>query len=210
MTTLTKEDRDSISPKKATQILKDGNRRFIKNLKKNRNLLEQVNHTSGGQYPFAIILSCIDSRTSAELIFDQGLGDIFSCRIAGNIINDDIIGSMEFACKVAGVKLIMVLGHTGCGAIQGACDQIKMGKLSGLLNKIDPALEKEKDTIDNRNSQNTKFVNNVATINVELVVSQITKESPIILDMLNNGEIAIAGGMYDVVTGIVEFKELVT
>lgn len=210
MTTLTKEDRDSISPKKATQILKDGNRRFIKNLKKNRNLLEQVNHTSGGQYPFAIILSCIDSRTSAELIFDQGLGDIFSCRIAGNIINDDIIGSMEFACKVAGVKLIMVLGHTGCGAIQGACDQIKMGKLSGLLNKIDPALEKEKDTIDNRNSQNTKFVNNVATINVELVVSQITKESPIIMDMLNNGEIAIAGGMYDVVTGIVEFKELVT
>ena len=210
MTTLTKEDKDSISPKKATQILKDGNRRFIKNLKKNRNLLEQVNHTSGGQYPFAIILSCIDSRTSAELIFDQGLGDIFSCRIAGNIINDDIIGSMEFACKVAGVKLIMVLGHTGCGAIQGACDQIKMGKLSGLLNKIDPALEKEKDTIDNRNSQNTKFVNNVATINVELVVSQITKESPIILDMLNNGEIAIAGGMYDVVTGIVEFKELVT
>tara|TARA_B110000259_G_scaffold188223_1_gene245707 strand:- start:11103 stop:11735 length:633 start_codon:yes stop_codon:yes gene_type:complete len=210
MTTLTKEDRDSISPKKATQILKDGNRRFIKNLKKNRNLLEQVNHTSGGQYPFAIILSCIDSRTSAELIFDQGLGDIFSCRIAGNIINDDIIGSMEFACKVAGVKLIMVLGHTGCGAIQGACDQIKMGKLSGLLNKIDPALNKEKDTIDNRNSQNTKFVNNVATINVELVVSQITKESPIILDMLNNGEIAIAGGMYDVVTGIVEFKELVT
>ena len=210
MTTLTKEDRDSISPKKATQILKDGNRRFIKNLKKNHNLLEQVNHTSGGQYPFAIILSCIDSRTSAELIFDQGLGDIFSCRIAGNIINDDIIGSMEFACKVAGVKLIMVLGHTGCGAIQGACDQIKMGKLSGLLNKIDPALEKEKDTIDNRNSQNTKFVNNVATINVELVVSQITKESPIILDMLNNGEIAIAGGMYDVVTGIVEFKELVT
>ena len=172
--------------------------------------MEQVNHTSGGQYPFAIILSCIDSRTSAELIFDQGLGDIFSCRIAGNIINDDIIGSMEFACKVAGVKLIMVLGHTGCGAIQGACDQIKMGKLSGLLNKIDPALEKEKDTIDNRNSQNTKFVNNVATINVELVVSQITKESPIILDMLNNGEIAIAGGMYDVVTGIVEFKELVT
>ena len=210
MTTLTKEDRDSISPKKAMQILKDGNRRFIKNLKKNRNLLEQVNHTSGGQYPFAIILSCIDSRTSAELIFDQGLGDIFSCRIAGNIINDDIIGSMEFACKVAGVKLIMVLGHTGCGAIQGACDQIKMGKLSGILNKIDPALEKEKDTIDNRNSQNTKFVNNVATINVELVVSQITKESPIILDMLNNGEIAIAGGMYDVVTGIVEFKELVT
>ncbi|MFT4718523.1 MAG: carbonic anhydrase [Rickettsiales bacterium] len=207
MITLTKEERDSISPEKAKQILKDGNRRFIKNLKMNRNLLEQVNNTSGGQHPFAIILSCIDSRTSAELIFDQGLGDVFSCRIAGNIINDDIIGSMEFACKVAGVKLIMVLGHTGCGAIQGACDQVKMGKLSGLLNKIDPALKKEKYTIDNRNSQNTKFVNNVATINVELAVSQITKESPIILDMLNNGEIAIVGGIYDVVTGVVEFKE---
>ncbi|MFT6332963.1 MAG: carbonic anhydrase [Lentimonas sp.] len=207
MLTLTKEERDSLSPSKAIQILKSGNKRFIENLKMNRNLLEQVNNTSNGQHPFAIVLSCIDSRTSAELIFDQGLGDIFSCRIAGNILNDDIIGSMEFACKVAGVKLIMVLGHTSCGAVQGACDQVKMGKLTGLLNKIDPAIAQEKTTIDDRNSKNIKFVNNVSSINVELTAHQITKQSPIILDMVNNEEIVIVGGMYDVATGVVDFQE---
>jgi carbonic anhydrase len=207
MITLTKEERDSLSPLKAVKILKDGNKRFIENLKMNRNLLEQVNNTSNGQHPFAIILSCIDSRTSAELIFDQGLGDIFSCRIAGNILNEDIIGSMEFACKVAGVKLIMVLGHTACGAIQGACDQVKMGKLTGLLNKINPAIEQEKTTTSERNSKNTQFVNNVATINVDLASHQITKKSEILLDMVNNKEIAIVGGMYNVATGAVDFKE---
>lgn len=207
MVSFTKEERDSLGPEKVVQILKDGNKRFIENLKVNRNLLEQMNNTSSGQHPFAIILSCIDSRTSAELIFDQGLGDVFSCRIAGNILNDDIIGSMEFACKVAGVKLIMVLGHTGCGAIQGACDKVQMGKLSGLLNKVTPAIEKEEATIDNRNSTNAQFVNNVATINVELAVDQIIKQSPILLDMVNNKEIAIAGGMYDIATGVVEFME---
>lgn len=207
MITLTKEERNSLSPKKAIEILKDGNKRFIKNLKVNRNLLEQVNNTSTGQHPFAIILSCIDSRTSAELIFDQGLGDIFSCRIAGNILNDDIIGSMEFACKVAGVKVIMVLGHTSCGAIQGACDHVKLGKLSGLLNKIEPAIAEEKTTKDDRNSQNPQFVNNVAEINVELTANQIAKQSPILSEMLNNDEIAIVGGMYDVATGIVDFKD---
>ena len=206
MITLTKEERNSLSPKKAIQILKDGNKRFIENLKMNRNLLQQVNETSNGQHPFAIILSCIDSRTSAELIFDQGLGDVFSCRIAGNILNDDIIGSMEFACKVAGVKSIMVLGHTSCGAIQGACDQVKMGKLSGLLNKIDPAVQKEEITINNRNSNNAEFVNNVAAINVELTAGKIANQSEILLDMVRNEEIAIVGGMYDVATGIVNFK----
>jgi carbonic anhydrase len=206
MVSLTKKDRDSLSPKKAIEILQDGNKRFIKNLKLHRNLLEQVNNTSNGQHPFAIILSCIDSRTSAELIFDQGLGDVFSCRIAGNILNDDIIGSMEFACKVSGVKLIMVLGHTGCGAIQGACDNVKMGKLSGLLSKIDPAIEQEKTTINSRNSSNTEFVNNVAAINVELTVKKIAKQSQILLDMVNNEEILITGGLYDVATGVVNFK----
>jgi len=207
MITLTKEERDSLSPQKAIQILKDGNKRFIQNLKMNRNLLEQVNNTSNRQHPFAIILSCIDSRTSAELIFDQGLGDIFSCRIAGNILNDDIVGSMEFACKVAGVKLIMVLGHTGCGAIQGACDQVKMGKLSGLLNKINPAIEQERDTIYDRSSKNTQFVNNVAVINVKLITDQIIKQSQILLDMVNNKEIAIVGGMYNIATGVVDFEK---
>lgn len=207
MITLTKEERNSLSPKKAIEILKDGNKRFIKNLKVNRNLLEQVNNTAAGQHPFAIILSCIDSRTSAELIFDQGLGDIFSCRIAGNILNDDIIGSMEFACKVAGVKVIMVLGHTSCGAIQGACDHVKLGKLSGLLNKIEPAIAEEKTTKEDRNSKNPQFVNNVADINVELTAKQIAKQSPILLEMINNEEIAIVGGMYDVATGVVDFRE---
>lgn len=206
MVSLTKEDRDSLHPQKAIQILKDGNKRFVENLKVNRDLLEQVNNTSSGQHPFAIILSCIDSRTSAELIFDQGLGDVFSCRIAGNILNDDIIGSMEFACKVSGVKLIMVLGHTSCGAIQGACDQVKMGKLTGLLNKIDPAIKQETTTTSNRNSENTTFVDNVAAINVELTADLIFKKSEILLDMVNNEEIAIVGGMYDVATGIVDFK----
>ena len=142
---LTKEIRDSMTPQMAIQLLKDGNERFVNNLKVNRNLLKQVNETSEGQHPFAIILSCIDSRTSVELIFDQGLGDIFSCRIAGNILNNDIIGSMEFACKIAGAKLIMVLGHTECGAIKGACNNVVMGKLTGLLKKITPAVEMQKN-----------------------------------------------------------------
>ena len=141
MTTLTKEIRNSLTPHQASILLKEGNQRFVNNLKINRNLLSQINETSEGQYPFAFILSCIDSRTSAELIFDQGLGDIFSCRIAGNILNEDILGSMEFACKVAGAKLVMVLGHTECGAIKGACDHVEMGNLTKLLKKIKPAVK---------------------------------------------------------------------
>src|SRR4028118_427391 len=141
MRTLTKELQDAITPSIALNLLKEGNKRFMSNLKVNRNLLQQVNETSDGQHPFAVILSCIDSRTSAELIFDQGLGDIFSVRIAGNILNDDILGSMEFACKVAGAKLIAVLGHSKCGAIQGACKKVKLGHLSGLLEKIEPAIK---------------------------------------------------------------------
>src|SRR5688572_17286952 len=155
MRTLTKELQEQITPKQALDILKEGNKRFIQNLKVNRNLLEQVNATRDGQWPFAVILSCIDSRTSAELIFDQGLGDIFSIRIAGNIINDDILGSMEFACKIAGSKFILVLGHTKCGAVKGACDHVEMGLLSTLLSKIEPALMEETSTIENRTSANS-------------------------------------------------------
>src|SRR5918998_2531313 len=143
MRTLTKELQEKITPKQALEILKEGNKRFMQNLKVNRNLLEQVNETRDGQWPFATILSCIDSRTSAELIFDQGLGDIFSIRIAGNVINDDILGSMEFACKVAGSKFILVLGHTKCGAVKGACDQVRMGHLSAVLGKITPSINEE-------------------------------------------------------------------
>src|SRR5688500_14495 len=168
MRTLTKDLQEKITPQQALDILKEGNKRFIQNLKVNRNLLEQVNETREGQWPFAVILSCIDSRTSSELIFDQGLGDIFSIRIAGNIVNTDIIGSVEYACKVAGSKLIVVLGHTQCGAIKGACDHLEMGNLTELLSKIQPAVYLETQTTlpENRNSDNTEFVENVSTLNV--------------------------------------------
>ena len=150
MKTLTKEMQTAITPALALEILKDGNKRFVSNLKINRNLLQQANETSDGQHPFAVILSCIDSRTSAELIFDQGLGDVFSVRIAGNVVNEDILGSMEFGCKVAGAKIIVVLGHTKCGAIKGACDKVELGNLTGLISKILPAVDQEMSTQENR------------------------------------------------------------
>jgi carbonic anhydrase len=205
MKTLTKEMQAAITPSKALELLKDGNSRFVNNLKINRNLLQQANETSDGQHPFAIILSCIDSRTSAELIFDQGLGDIFSVRIAGNIINEDILGSMEFACKVAGSKIIVVLGHTKCGAVKGACDHVEMGNLTTLLNKIKPAVDSETTTKENRNSKNSDFVENVTIINVKQTVKLILEKSPILKEMINNGEIGIIGGIHDISSGEVTF-----
>ena len=205
MRTLTKEMQDSISPLMALNILKEGNKRFINNLKSNRNLLQQVNETSGGQHPFAVILSCIDSRTSAELIFDQGLGDVFSVRIAGNILNEDILGSMEFGCKVAGSKIILVLGHTKCGAIKGACDHVEMGNLTALLSKIQPAVYDEKTVKENRNSGNDEFVEKVAAINIKRTVNSIFERSPILKEMAEAGEIIIVGGNYNVSTGEVSF-----
>ncbi len=201
----TQESQAEITPRTALQYLEQGNDRFIKNLKANRNLLEQVNATSEGQYPFATVLSCIDSRTSAELIFDQGLGDIFSVRIAGNIVNTDIIGSMEFACKVAGSKLIVVLGHTKCGAIKGACDHIEMGNLTELLSKIQPAVYQEKTIVNDRNSKNEQFVENVAKINVKRSVKSIIERSNILEKMIEDGEIGIVGAMHNIETGNVTF-----
>jgi carbonic anhydrase len=174
------ESQATVTPEKALQFLKEGNGRFVNNLKINRNLLEQVNDTREGQWPFAIVLSCIDSRTSAELIFDQGLGDVFSVRIAGNILNEDILGSMEFATKVVGSRIIVVLGHTKCGAVKGACDHIEMGNLTTLLNKIQPAVYEEKSVSDNRTSKNSEFVEKVATLNVQLTMERIRRESVII------------------------------
>ncbi|MEQ8425032.1 MAG: carbonic anhydrase family protein [Cyclobacteriaceae bacterium] len=212
MKTLTKELRDSITPLNAIELLKDGNKRFVDNLKMNRNLLQQVNETSEGQFPFAVILSCIDSRTSAELIFDQGLGDVFSVRIAGNIQNEDILGSMEFACKVAGSKIIVVLGHTKCGAVKGACDEVKMGNLTALLEKLKPAVEAEETVKSGRNASNSEFVEKVASLNVRITKKQILKNSPALADMIAKDEIALIGGMYDVETGQVNFydDEMVT
>ncbi len=205
MKTLTKEVQQAITPAMALDMLTEGNKRFMNNLKVNRNLLQQANETSDGQHPFAVILSCIDSRTSAELIFDQGLGDIFSVRIAGNIVNEDILGSMEFGCKVAGSKIIVVLGHTKCGAIKGACGHVEMGNLTALLSKIQPAVYDEKTTIKNRNSENGDFVEKVATINVKRTVLAIMERSPILKEMVEAGEIGLIGGMHNITTGKVSF-----
>jgi carbonic anhydrase len=207
MKTHSKETQESLTPRMALDILKDGNKRFTNNLKQQRDLLAQVNDTRDGQWPFATILSCIDSRTSAELIFDQGLGDIFSVRIAGNIVNTDIIGSMEFACKVAGSKLIIVLGHTACGAIKGACDHVEMGNLTELLSKIQPAVYQERTTVEKRDSSNDKFVDNVALINVKRSAEQIVERSYILEQMLEAGQIGVVGAMYNVQTGDVHFCE---
>lgn len=205
MKTLNKEMQASITPRKALEILKEGNTRFINNLKAHRNLLEQVNDTRDGQWPFAIILSCIDSRTSAELIFDQGLGDIFSVRIAGNIVNTDILGSMEFACKVAGSRLIIVLGHSKCGAVKGACDHVEMGNLTELLSKIQPAVYQEIETKEERNASNATFVENVAEINVKRSVKNIIERSYVLEQMIAKGEIGIVGAMHNIETGEVNF-----
>ncbi|MDO6491249.1 MAG: carbonic anhydrase family protein [Cellulophaga sp.] len=205
----TKETQSTMTPEKSLQFLKEGNQRFQSNLKANRNLLEQVNDTSEGQFPFATILSCIDSRVSAELVFDQGLGDIFSVRIAGNFVNEDILGSMEFGCKLAGTKLIVVLGHTSCGAIKGACDNAELGNLTAMLAKIKPAVNAVAEPKDDslRNSKNLEFVDNVSAKNVQLTIDKILEESSVLAEMQKNGEIKIVGAMYDINSGAVNFYE---
>lgn len=203
----TKETQEKVTPKMALNYLKEGNERFLNNLKADRNLLKQVNQTSDGQFPFAAVLSCIDSRTSAELIFDQGLGDIFSIRIAGNVLNDDILGSMEYACGVANSKIVVVLGHSKCGAIIGACSNYEGGYLTGLLSKIKPSIERETYTKINRNGDNISFVNNVSEINVHLTMEQIRQKSSLLRDLEKEGKILIVGGFYDIETGEVSFYE---
>jgi len=203
----TKESQDKVTPALALEYLKEGNSRFLNNLKADRNLLKQVNQTSDGQFPFATVLSCIDSRTSAELIFDQGLGDIFSIRIAGNVLNNDILGSMEYACGVANSKIIVVLGHSKCGAIISACSNYEGGYLTGLLSKIKPAIELETYTKIERNGENLRYVNNVSEINVHLTMEQIRQKSAVLCDLEKDGKIVIVGGFYDVETGAVSFYE---
>jgi carbonic anhydrase len=199
----TKETQDLMTPTTALQELKDGNQRFIEKKQLNRDLLQQVSETSTGQFPFATVLSCIDSRVSSELIFDQGIGDIFSVRIAGNFVNEDILGSMEFACKLAGTKLVLVLGHTACGAVKGACDHARLGNLTALINKIEPAVEAVKEPADEsiRNSTNSDFVNEVAAQNVKMTIENIRNQSEVLKEMEDAGEIQILGGMYDIQSG---------
>ena len=205
MWTHTKESQDRIAPLQALRLLQEGNLRFLNNLKADRNLLKQVNQTSEGQFPFATILSCIDSRTSAELFFDQGLGDIFCIRIAGNFLNDDILASMEYACAIAKSKIIVVLGHTNCGAIISACNNVEVGHITTLLSKIKPAIGNVIDTIENRHGDNVLFVNNVSMANVRHTIRQIRGQSPIIRELEANGDIMVVGGFYHVENGVVNF-----
>lgn len=203
----TKKTQQEMTPETSLQALKDGNKRFINASQVVRDLNAQVDATSSGQYPFATVLHCIDSRVSAEHIFDQGIGDLFSIRIAGNFVNEDILGSMEFACKLAGTKVLVVLGHTACGAIKGACDHARMGNLTALINKIEPAVDAVTIPVDEsiRNSSNINFVNSVAAKNVEMTLIDIRKKSEILKEMEANGELIIIGGMYDISNGKVTF-----
>lgn len=203
----TKETQATVTPEKALQFLREGNYRFLSNLKSNRNLLQQVNETRDGQFPFATILSCIDSRTSAELVFDQGMGDIFSIRLAGNVVTDGVLGSMEFACKLAGSKLLVVLGHSKCGAIKGACDGVQMGNLSTLLNGIQPSVYLERSVREERTAGNPEFVDKVARIHVRRSIETVIERSVVLRQMIEQSEIALVGAMYDVETGAVEFLD---
>jgi carbonic anhydrase len=200
MITQTKDRLAEITPDKALGLLKTGNRRFVENKREARDLLKQTAQTSEGQHPFAVVLGCVDSRVPLELVFDLGIGDIFGIRIAGNIVNEDILGSMEFAAKISGSKHILVLGHTNCGAVQGAKDNVVLGNLTGLINKLQPAVEAVK-----KNTEDDLDIDRIAEKNVLLSVKQITEKSPILRELVETGQISISGGMYDVATGKVTF-----
>ncbi len=205
-TTQTAATQSTISPSMAWAMLQDGNARFVNNKMLPRDLHQQIEDTATGQYPFAAVVSCIDSRIPTEIVFDQGIGDIFNARIAGNFINEDILGSLEFACKLAGSKLIVVMGHTSCGAVKGACDHADLGNLTQMLDKIMPAVDAV-ETAEGvaRNSSNLDFVNEVSQKNVDFTVENIKAQSPVLREMLENGEIDIIGAMYDVKSGLVNF-----
>ncbi len=207
MKTQTIETQQQLTPQGALELLKEGNARFRGNVKAQRDLMRQVSETSDGQWPIAVVLSCIDSRTSAELIFDQGIGDIFSARVAGNFVNDDILGSMEFACKVAGAKLVVVLGHSHCGAVKGACDNVELGLLTRMLEKIQPAVDAVAvpAAAADRTSANPDFVADVARENVLRGVADVTSRSEVLREMAESGSIQIVGGMHDLASGAVEF-----
>jgi carbonic anhydrase len=206
MLTQTSESQSKLNPLDVLNILKEGNKRFVENELISRDLLTQVRETSAGQFPLAVVISCIDSRVPTEMIFDQGIGDIFCVRVAGNVINQDVLGSVEFACKVAGVKLIVVMGHTSCGAVKGACNNVELGNLTGLLDKIKPAIS----IVSNRGvaADDSRFVDEVAIENVQLSLDTILHDSPVIKEMVDNGELKCAKAMYSVQTGEVELNLL--
>lgn len=198
----TKATQAEMTTQSSVDALLEGNARFVSGNPVQRDLLDQVKDTSSGQYPFAAIVSCIDSRIPTEIVFDQGIGDIFNARVAGNFINEDILGSLEFACKLAGSKLIMILGHTSCGAVKGACDHAQLGNLTQMLDKIMPAVDAiPTDDGEERNSSNIAFVNRVAVQNVQNTMEELKKKSPVLREMIDNGEVGLVGAMYDVKSG---------
>lgn len=205
MKTLNKESQNQITPKIAVELLKNGNERFVQNLKINRNLLQQMNETSESQHPFAVIISCMDSRTSAELIFDQGLGDIFSVRVAGNVINEDILGSTEFGCRAVGAKIVVVLGHTGCGAIKGAVNEVELGHLHFITNKIRRCIPTIKKLNPEINEEH--LCEHVTKENVLQGITDIRTSSTILASLEREGNIKIIGGLYDISSGKVDFFE---
>lgn len=201
---LTKELRDKLTPEQIIQAMKTGNERFRRGERKERNYLREQKASASGQYPAAALLSCIDSRAPAEVIMDLGIGDIFNCRVAGNVENADILGSIEFACKLAGAKVVLVMGHTACGAIKGAIDNAELGNLTGLLAKIKPAVEAT-TYAGERSAKNYAFVDSVARKNVEMTVANIRKDSPVLAELESKGSIKITGAMYNLETGAMEF-----
>ena len=203
----TRESQAALTPKQALGLLKAGNERFVEGRLLNRDFREQARVTSQGQFPYAVILSCQDSRTSSEILFDLNTGDAFSIRIAGNIINEDVLGGMEFGVKLAGAKLIAVIGHNECGAIKGAVDNAQLGNLTTLLSKIRPAIEAIPQDVQPRNSKNKTFVEMVAKENVLLAMRQIRERSPVLREMIDSGQIRVVGGMFDLATGKVTFYE---
>jgi len=194
-----------MTPERALAELRAGNARFVAGQPKVRHPLADVHASAPGQYPYAVVLSCIDSRQPVELVLDQGIGDIFCARVAGNVLDDDVLGSMEFGCKVAGARLIAVIGHSNCGAIKGAIDHVELGNLTGLLGKIKPAVDEIPADGQPRTSKNHDFVDHVAEANVRLVMKQIRERSPVLREMLDQGRIGLAGGLYELETGKVHF-----
>lgn len=204
-----KDSRQFMTGDEALNLLKEGNKRFLNHQFLHRDFESERQETSAAQFPFAVILSCIDSRLPTEIIFDQGIGDIFNVRIAGNVVNEDVLGSLEFSCKLAGAKLILVLGHTSCGAVKGACDHVKIGKLTGLLEKIEPAVQAVKTPpAVLRDSSNEVFVNEVARKNVLLTMENIMRQSAILREMIETNKVKMTGSMYNIETGIVDFDIL--
>lgn len=200
-----KAQQQAMTPAQAQKRLESGNARFVAGKPLHRDWPQQRAATAGGQYPFAVVLSCIDSRTSSEIVFDQGFGDIFNARVAGNVLGDEVLGSMEFACKIAGAKLIAVVGHTHCGAIKGACSGAQLGHLTGLLDHIQPAVVEAKAKLPGAAPGDGKFVEEVAGLNVQLVLKQIHEQSPVLRELIDSGQVGLVGGIYDLDSGKVQF-----